>query len=80
MTATIHTLHGEIQSPNRQRSYWTLIHETAMTNLRAKYLKQASTMFGQIVIDESMKSGNSYLAGEASKFLEFLQSLEGAGK
>lgn len=77
MSATIHTLHGEIQSPDKQRSYWDLIHETAMTNLRAKYLKQASTMFGQIVIDESLKSGNSYLASEASKFLELMQSLEG---
>lgn len=80
MSATIHTLHGEIQPPDRQRSYFEHIHAVAMANLRIQCLKVAARRFAEIIIDDSLKSGNSYLAGEANAFLEFMQTMEGTGK
>ena len=72
MSATIHQL-TEAKQAGDQPSYWQFIHEVAITNLRAKYAKQAAIKFAQFVIDESIASGNSYLAASAFAFIEELE-------
>lgn len=73
MTATIHPLHGEVQSPGEQRSYWDHIHEIAMIRLRYQYQREWSRKFAQDVMDYAAQSGDAYLALCASNFLEQLE-------
>lgn len=73
MTATIHPLHGEIQSPTEQRSYWEHIHEIAMIRLRYQYQREWSRKFAQDVMDYAAQSGDAYLVASASNFIEQLE-------
>jgi len=73
MSATIHTLHGEIQSPNEQPSYWDYIHQIAMSRLRYQYQCEWSRKFATDVLDYAAQHGDAYLAMSAANFLEQLE-------
>lgn len=73
MTATIHTLHGEVQAPREQISYFDFVHKSV---LAARVTIEISRGFAQLVIDESLKSENKYLAEEALTFLKCLDKIE----
>lgn len=73
MTATIHTLHGEVQNPIRPQTYFDFVHKSIMLTVA---IIDVSRRFAQIILDESLRDGNSYLAGEAQAFIEHLEKLE----
>lgn len=73
MTATIHTLHGEVQSPNEQPTYWDYIHEAAMIRLRYQYRCELSRKFAQDVMDYAAQAGDSYLKEAAANYIEQLE-------
>lgn len=76
MTATIHPLHGEIQSPTDQPSYWDYTHQAAMIRLRHQYLRERTRKFAADVMDYAAQQGDAYLAMSASNFLEQLEKTE----
>ncbi len=75
MTATIHTLHGEVQSPSEQRSYWDHIHDIAMIRLRYQYHREMTRKFAQDVMDYAAQIGDSYLKESAANYIEQMEKV-----
>jgi hypothetical protein len=76
MTATIHPLHGEIQSPSEQPSQWDYMHKVAVTLARRQYQRVWALKFARDVMDYAAQQGDAYLAMSAANFLEQLEKAE----